>query len=366
MSSKGRPSAKAAAPRPEALSKSLLGWYARAQRDLPWRRDPKLYPVLLSEFMLQQTRVDQALPYYARFRARFPSMKDLAAAELGDVMKLWEGLGYYRRARFLHETARRLAPMEKPGVAELAECPGIGPYTLAAIGSIVWGERLPVVDGNVNRVMARLLALDEFPQSKKGKTAILARLNEWIPAEAPGDWNQGIMELGATVCTPHAPKCGECPWKRFCRAHALGRAEDFPKVEPRAERPHKHAAAAVIRRKDGRILVAQRPEQGLLASLWEFPGGMLKKKETREAGCARTVREQLGVEIRVDKGLATVEHGFSHFTMTLHVFCSSYLNGKPKPLRCQAWKWLKASELRRLPFPRAHWPVIEKLAQDAK
>ncbi|MBI3831460.1 MAG: A/G-specific adenine glycosylase [Planctomycetes bacterium] len=366
MSSHAKPSAKPALPRPEALRKSLLGWYARAQRDLPWRRNPRLYPVLLSEFMLQQTRVDQALPYYARFLQRFPTLKDLAAADLGAVMKLWEGLGYYRRAGFLHETAKRLAPVQEPGVAELAECPGIGPYTLAAIGSIVWGARLPVVDGNVNRVLARLLALEDFPQSKAGKAAILARLQEWIPEAAPGDWNQGLMELGATVCTPHAPKCGACPWQAFCSAHALGRVEDFPKVEPKAARPHKHAAAAVIRRKDGRILVAQRPAQGLLANLWEFPGGLLLKEETRAAGCARAVREQLGVEIRVDESLATVEHGFSHFTLTLHFFSARHLKGAPEALRCQAWNWLKPSELRRLPFPRAHWPVLEKLAPEAK
>ncbi|MCW8132773.1 MAG: A/G-specific adenine glycosylase [Planctomycetota bacterium] len=351
---------------PEALRAALLAWYRAVRRDLPWRRTPSLYPVLLSEFMLQQTRVDQALPYYDRFMKRFPSLCALAEAGLDDVLKHWEGLGYYRRARFLHETAKRLAEVNDPSLEHLDGCPGIGPYTRAAIGSIVWGAALPVVDGNVNRVMARMLALPVAPVSTEGRRAVLEQLEKWIPAEAAGDWNQGIMELGATVCTPAAPKCGACPWSAWCKARAEGTQDRFPIVPPKPERPHKHGAAAVIRRKDGRVLVAQRPDGGLLANLWEFPGGLLEPGEDFSAGCARAVEAQVGLAIETSEEWVQVRHAFSHFSLTLHVFCATKVIGRPRARLCQAWKWLPEGELRTLAFPRAHWPVLEKIEQAAK
>lgn len=348
------------------LRERLLAWYRAQCRDLPWRRDPRLYFVLLSEFMLQQTRVDQALPYYHRFLKRFPSLKSLAAAPLEEVMKLWEGLGYYRRARFLHATAQRLAQIPQPGPADLDGCPGIGPYTRAAISSIVWGTKLPVVDGNVNRVMARMLALDTAPQLPAGRRAILETLEAWIPPDAAGDWNQGIMELGATVCTPQQPACLLCPWQAGCKALRQGRQAELPVAVEKAPRPHKHAAAAVIQRADGCLLMAQRPEKGLLAGLWEFPGGLLEPGEQPAAGCARAVLENLGLQVEVGAALGTVDHGFTHFSMTLHIFTTHSHRGRLNKRHYQNYKWLPANRLRDLPSPRAQLRALELLATAAK
>lgn len=360
-----------AAPSTKQIRAPLLRWYAKNKRDLPWRRNPDLYNTLLSEFMLQQTRVDQALPYFHRFLETFPTLRDLAGAPPERVLKLWEGLGYYSRARNLQKAAQRLAEVRgAPSLEELAECPGIGPYTLAAIGSIVLHAPLPVVDGNVNRVMARLLALEEPPQTPAVRARILELLNEWICRKAPGDFNQAVMELGATVCTPKTPCCKKCPLRACCRALALGRAEDFPKRAPKKARPHKDVAAALVTRADGRVLIAQRPERGLLASLWEFPGGMRAGRESVGACCARTLQERLGLRVDVGPRVASVEHGFSHFTITLHAFVCHARGGTARPAPAsgkdgtyQDCRWVKAGELPGFAFPRAHWPLL-KIAAD--
>lgn len=344
------------------LRRRLLEWYERHRRDLPWRREPTLYRVLLSEFMLQQTRVDQALPYYHRFLAAFPTLRALAEAELGAVMKLWEGLGYYRRAKFLHAAARHLAPIAQPGVEDLDACPGIGPYTKAAIGSIVWGARLAVVDGNVNRVFARLTALAIPPASSAGKKQIQALADRLLAVERSGDWNQAVMELGATVCSPRAPQCLICPLESFCAARKAGQPEAFPIVEAKAPRPHKQIAAAIIRRGDGKILIAQRMSGGLLGDLWEFPGGKQESGEPLAETCAREVKEELGVEVDVGAEVYAIEHGYSHFTITLHVFECVYRRGKPRTLGCQAFQWVAQSELKAFPFPRANQEIIARLS----
>ncbi|MCZ7648737.1 MAG: A/G-specific adenine glycosylase [Planctomycetota bacterium] len=345
-----------------ALRKRLLSWYRRHRRDLPWRREPDLYRVLLSEFMLQQTRVEQALPYFERFLKAFPDLRALAAAPAQEVLKLWEGLGYYRRARHLHETAKRLAPLKQVGVAELAECPGIGPYTHAAISSIVFGAALPVVDGNVNRVLARLLALAEPPESAKGRRAIRAAAAELLAPRAPGDFNQALMELGATVCLPRGPQCLLCPVQAWCRAKERGTPEAWPLKRPKPARPHKQIAAAIVRRRDGKILIAQRLSGALLGDLWEFPGGKREPGESLEAACAREVREELGVEVDVGAKVFEIEHGYSHFTITLHVFECAYRKGKPRALGCQAFAWIREDELSRYPFPKANHPIVAKLS----
>ncbi|MCK6474729.1 MAG: A/G-specific adenine glycosylase [Planctomycetes bacterium] len=360
-----------AAPATKQVRAPLLRWYAKNKRDLPWRRNPDLYNTLLSEFMLQQTRVDQALPYFHRFHEAFPTLRDLAEAPPERVLKLWEGLGYYSRARNLQKAAQRLAAIRgAPKLDDLAECPGIGPYTLAAIGSIVLNAPLPVVDGNVNRVMARLLALEKPPQTPVVRARILELLGEWICRTAPGDFNQAVMELGATVCTPKNPSCDSCPLRASCRAFELGRAEDFPKRAPKKARPHKDVAAALVTRADGRVLIAQRPERGLLASLWEFPGGTRAGRESIGACCERTIRERLGLRVDVGKRVASVEHGFSHFTITLHAFACRARGGTAKPAPAtgkegayQDCRWVAAGELPGFAFPRAHWPLV-KIAAD--
>jgi len=311
--------------------------------------------------MLQQTRVDQALPYYRRFLRAFPSLRSLAAAPLDQVVKLWEGLGYYRRAAMLHATAGRLAGRRRLTVEDFAECPGIGPYTLAALGSIVLGKRMPVIDGNVRRVVARLVALASPPESLSGNRVIQRHVDAWIPARNPGNWNQALMELGATVCTPKDPDCQGCPVGEFCAAYALGDPLSYPRRRARKPRPHRHIAAAVIRRKDGKILIAQRPSDGLLPNLWEFPGGKQEQGETLAACCRREIKEELGVRIRVGEKIARIDHAYSHYAITLHAFACLYISGRPRTLGCQAWRWVAPSQLSDFAFPRANQPIIELL-----
>ena len=339
----------------------LMSWYRRTGRDLPWRRRPTLYRTLVAEFMLQQTRTDQAMPYYRRFLRAFPSMKKLAAAKPGDVLKLWEGLGYYRRATQLHQAARRLAAIRTPTLEDVAQSPGVGAYTEAAIGSIVFGRPLPVVDGNVRRVASRLLALDKRPDTGDGDRIIRNHLQRWISQRAPATWNQAIMELGARVCTPRDPKCTRCPVQSWCRANQRGEPEAYPLKRPRGPRPHHHIAAAVIHRRDGRILIAQRLPDGLLPNLWEFPGGKQEPGESLPTCCRREIREELGIGIRVGRRFARIDHAYSHYSVTLHFFECRHSSGHPRTLGCQAFRWVRPGDLARFAFPRANWPVVNML-----
>jgi len=341
--------------------KALLSWYRTHRRDLPWRREPDLYHTLVAEFMLQQTRVDQALPYYERWMRAFPTLDALAAAPLGRVMKRWEGLGYYHRAKNLHATAKRLATLKKISPDDLSDCPGIGPYTYAAIGSIAFGAPLPVVDGNVNRVVARLLMLPASPKEKAGREVIEAWQARNLTPEAPGDWNQALMELGATVCLPGQPDCGTCPLRAVCQVRKRGIPADYPVTSPKKPVPHRHIAAGIIRRADGRILIAQRLPKGLLPNLWEFPGGKRERGECLSECCRREIREELGIEVQVGRQRMRVRHAYSHFAITLHVFDCRYVKGRPKTLGCQAWKWVRVTALRRYPFPGANQPILDVL-----
>ena len=356
---------------PAQIRKLLLTWYRAQRRDLPWRRTPTLYPVMLSEYMLQQTRVDQALPYYARFLDAFPTLPDLAAAPLDRVLKLWEGLGYYARARNLHKAAQHLVTKQLPAAADLDDCPGIGPYMRAAIGSIVFNEALPVIDGNVNRVLARVLALDVPPQDKPARARLLEVLYTWIDADAPGDFNQAVMELGALVCAPRSPSCLLCPLAEACAARKAGRPESYPLRLPKPARPHKDLVAAVIQRQDGRVLIAQRPATGLLASLWEFPTATAAKGEDLPAACARAAQEKVGLNVRIGATLASVEHGFTHFQATLHGFACTPKPGKgvstePRALGCQKVVWVTPVELSSYAFPRFQWKWIKELQAGRK
>jgi A/G-specific adenine glycosylase len=344
------------------LRRALLTWYRRVKRDYPWRLKPDLYRTLVAEFMLQQTRTDQALPYYRRFLREFPSMRKLAAAKQQDVLKAWEGLGYYRRADHLHRAAQHLATLSKVDLADLEEVPGIGPYTYAAIGSIVFSQPLPVVDGNVRRVMARVLTLEEPPENPTADDAIRRHLKLWISRRSPANFNQAMMELGATVCTPRNPRCHSCPLAAWCRARKTGRQQELPVRRATKRKPHHQIAAAVIRRNDGRILIAQRLASGLLPNLWEFPGGKQERGESLPTCCRREIREELDVDIHVGPKMVKVDHSYSHYSVTLHFFDCLYLKGKPKTLGCQAFRWVKPSELSDYPFPRANWPVVEELS----
>lgn len=270
--------ARPSLPRPAGeLRAALLRWYDRARRRLPWRAEPGApadpYSVLLSEVMLQQTTVATVAERFGTFRARFPSLAALAAAPLDEVLHAWQGLGYYRRARALHALAREI--VERRGAElpadpdELAGLPGIGPYTAAAVAAIAFERPVVPVDGNVARVLSRLVALEQpLPAALPDLRQLGASLAD---GTRPGDFAQALMDLGATLCRPTAPDCAACPWRGACRAHAQGREAGLPVRSPRPVRPLRHATAFLVRRADGAVLLRRRPEQGLLAGLYELP-----------------------------------------------------------------------------------------------
>lgn len=348
-----------------AFAADLLAWYDRAAADLPWRRSPEPYHVWLSEIMLQQTQVETAIPYYERFLEALPSVEALAAAPLAAVLKLWEGLGYYSRARSLHRAAKIIVsdlggrfPITADGLRQL---PGVGPYTAGAVASIAFGQRAPVLDGNVMRVFARLTDLTadiSLPQTRADLWALAAR---WLPPERPGDYNQALMELGRTVCRPRAPLCDACPLRPHCRACAAGTQASRPVKTRRAPSPHHDVTAGLIWNDNNKLLIAQRPLDGLLGGLWEFPGGKREPGETLEGCLQRELREELAIEVEVRELFTVVRHSFTHFKITLHAFTCRYISGPPQTLGVRDWAWAVPDDLGLYTFGRADREVIAAL-----
>ncbi len=346
-----------------AFAQTLTRWFTRQARDLPWRRDRTPYRVWISELMLQQTRVDQALPYYERFLRDFPDVRALAAAPLDRVLKRWEGLGYYARARHAHRAARHLMTAhggEFPRThRELLALPGVGPYTAAAVGSLAFGLDLAVVDGNVARVLARVFAYGEPVNTPAARRQLQGWADALLPAGRAGVFNEAMMELGATVCRPRRPDCARCPLRRVCAARREGNPEGYPLQRRRRPVPHRHVGAGIIVDDRDRVLLARRPEDGMLGGLWEFPGGGVEEGETPAQCIARELREELGIEVRVGPHLHTVRHAFSHFTMDLHGHWVRVARGRPRPLQCAAVRWVARRDLRRYAFPRADLHLLD-------
>ena len=306
---------------PAALSDTLLQWYDRHRRTLPWRAPPGKpadpYRVWLSEIMLQQTTVATVAGYFDRFVARFPSVEALAAAPLDDVLHAWQGLGYYARARNLHACAQAVVREHRgrfPDTeAALTDLPGIGAYTAAAIAAITFDRPTAAVDGNVERVVARLRAIEEpLPAAKPLLRAEAAAL---VPVRRAGDFAQAMMDLGATLCTPRAPKCILCPWQAHCRARALGIAETLPRRRQRSERPTRRGIAFWAMRPDGSVLLRRRPESGLLGGMMEVPSTEWRVARTSEA----EARKSAPVRASWVRLPGTVRHTFTHFHLELAV-----------------------------------------------
>lgn len=346
------------------LVNRLLRWYARERRDLPWRRTRDPYRIWVAEVMLQQTQVDTVIPYYKRFLRRFPTLSNLARASLDAVLKAWEGLGYYARARHLHAAARRIVVQHggrfPRAFPEILALPGIGRYTAGAIASIAFDQRVPVLDGNVRRVLCRVFNIDADP-SQSATQKRLGSLATWLlPRDRPGAFNQALMELGSQVCTPRRPRCSICPLRDLCEARRLGIQESLPAKRLRRARPHYDIAAGVIW-KDNRLLIAQRPARGLLGGLWEFPGGKVRAGESLAHAARREIVEELGIQVQVGEKMATLEHAYTHFRITLHVFRCRYVSGQPKALGCAAWRWVTPRQLDRYAFPTANRRIIAML-----
>ncbi len=345
-------------------SDALLRWYAAERRDLPWRRTSDPYAIWIAETMLQQTRVEAVIPYYERWMRRFPTLASLASADEQEVLRLWEGLGYYRRARNLHLAAECVVT-EWGGqlphtVAELKQLPGIGPYTASAVAAIAFGEQTVALDGNLRRVLARLLDYAEDTRSAAGEQFLRQRALACIPAGKAGDFNQALMDLGAAVCLPEAPRCGQCPVSRFCVAYLHGTQSARPLRRVRRAIPERVAAAGVVRR-NGRVLIGRRPPGGLLGGLWEFPGGKAEAGESIDGTLRRELREELGIEVEVMDALGSFAHAYTHFRVVVYVFECRLKSGEPQALEHTQIQWTPPASLGRLPMGKIDRGIATRL-----
>lgn len=340
-------------------------WFEANRRDLPWRRERNRYRVWISEVMLQQTRVDTVIGYFHRFLGRFPDIRSLADADQQDVLKLWEGLGYYGRARNLHKAAG-VVMSEYGGLipdnpAAFRKLPGVGDYICAAVMSIADGHPLPVVDGNVLRVTARYFGLaDDIAKTATRKT-VTNLLQQHIASDQPGNFNEAMMELGATVCTPKNPNCEGCPLRNSCVAFNQDRVAELPVKTKAGPVPEHRIVVAVIRDENNRMLVQQRPPEGLLGGLWEFPGGKLEDGEALTDALVRECREELGVAVTVGEEIDTIRHAYTHFKIKLTAYWCTIADGAVTTKL--PTKWITVDEISDLPFPKANhklFPAIKK------
>ena len=348
-----------------ALRSGLLEWYSIQGRDLPWRRSRDPYAIWVSEIMLQQTQVKTVIPYYDRWLAQFPTLQTLASADQQQVLKLWQGLGYYARARNLHRAAQDIVsqhhgvfPTDLPTAVSL---PGIGRTTAGGILSAAFDQPTPILDGNVKRVLARLVALS-VPTSKAIAQLWQLSIALLDPAH-PRDFNQAWMDLGATVCLPRSPLCDRCPWQPHCCAFHQGIQTEIPMTETRAPIPRKMIGVAVIWNDAGQILIDRRKPNGLLGGLWEFPGGKVELGETIPDCIQREIQEELGIEIEVGDRLIVIDHTYSHFHVTLNVHHCKHLSGEPQAIECDEIRWVELADLDSYPFPKANLQIIEALRQ---
>ncbi len=345
------------------LRTQLLDWYAQFGRDLPWRHTADPYAILVSEFMLQQTQVVTVIPYYRKWLETLPTLQDCAQATLPEIYKLWEGLGYYRRAEYLHRTCQIIVehyagtvPQE---LAILIQLPGIGRTTAGGILSHAFNLPFPILDGNVQRVLSRFFALTTPP--RRNTQQLWQYSEQLLSPEQPGRFNQALMDLGAGVCLPQSPQCDRCPWQNECIGYRTHQGHLLPMSEPSQAIPHRTIGAGVIWNAQKQILIDQRPRTGLLANLWEFPGGKVEPGESIPECIQREIHEELGIEIEVAEHLITVQHRYIHLRVTLVVHHCRYRGGTPELRGCQAYAWVGLDDLPNYPFPKANQKIIRAL-----
>ena len=346
--------------------KKLLFWYAKKKRDLPWRSTKDIYSIWLSEVMLQQTQVTTVIPYYHRFLKHYPTIKSLASADEQDALKLWEGLGYYNRFHNFYRSSKLVMNDLRGSIPdqpeEFKKLPGVGPYILAAVMSIALGKPLPVLDGNVIRVITRFYGIKDDVTKVSIKKQIHDILAGYIPGNNPGDFNQAMMELGALICSPRSPDCVHCPLRADCTACHSGQTESIPYKPPKKKIPIVDVSIAVILKQD-RFLIQKRPSTGHLAGMWEFPGGKIENGESPEKAVMRECLEELNINIKMVKKLKMVSHTYSHFKIKLNIFLCGIKSGRPKSMNQQPVKWITMDQIEKYPFPGANHKFFPELKE---
>ncbi len=338
------------------IQSKLLLWFEKHARDLPWRKTRDPYAIWISEIMLQQTQVATVIPYYKKFLKDFPTVRHLAKASLEKILKAWEGLGYYSRARNLHRASLIVSNHFHGRVPdnskELLCLPGIGRYTAGAILSIAFNKEAPILDGNVKRALSRLFTISG--PASEDLWELSATL---IPKGKASSFNQALMDLGAILCTPQGPQCYRCPLTKYCRAKALNKPEQYPAKVPRKAIPVVEAVSAVVH-KDGKVLLRQRPPKGLLGGLWEFPNWRIEENERPRLRLRlrKYIEEEMGLNVEVMESIGTFRHTFTHFKLTLHVYRCKPINGQRQS------RWVPIRKLHLLPMSRISRRIADSLA----
>jgi A/G-specific adenine glycosylase len=345
-----------------------MQWYRHGNRDLPWRRTDDPWAIWVSEIMLQQTQVKTVIPYYTSFLDRFPDINTMARASLDEVIKAWEGLGYYARVRNLHKATQLLAQTNSPVPSDpllFRELPGVGEYVCAAVQSIAFGHPMAAVDGNVKRVIARLFGIRESIDRAATARMIRAYTEDILDPQDPGTFTQALMELGAVVCRPNHPDCAECPLESSCVAKREQCQDSLPVRAPRKAVPSYQVAVGVVEDGD-RMLITRRPPEGLLGGLWEFPGGKIEKDETPEQACVREIAEEVSLDVDVVEFVTRVRHAYTHFKVELDVFLCRYKGGKVALNSATDYRWITREEFEQYAFPKANHKFIPFLLDDAR
>ena len=356
------------------LREALLAWFAAHQRPLPWRINYTPYEVWISEVMLQQTQMERGVSYFTRWMARFPDVAALAAASEEEVLRLWEGLGYYSRARHVLAAARLIMEKHKgvfpSGLEDIRALPGVGPYTAGAVASIAFGEKLPCVDANVERVVARVFDLDGPVKQEPAASAVRAWALRLVPEGRAREHNQAMMELGALGCGKK-PRCALCPLAVFCVSLHLGIVDQRPVPGKRAAITPIEVVTGVLRH-TGRVFVQKRLASGVWGNLWEFPGGRVEPGESPEQAVAREFGEETGFDVAVDRSYGIIRHGYTTYRITLHCFALSLAAttaaateaeppAPPILTAASAWRWVTPVELENLAMPAAHRKLADQI-----
>jgi A/G-specific adenine glycosylase len=351
-----------------AIGRALLAWYGEHKRDLPWRRSLDPYAVWVSEMMLQQTQVATVVPYFERWMQRFPNVTALARADEADVLHAWQGLGYYSRARNLRRAAAQMVQHHggrvPDQVAALRTLPGIGPYSAGAIASIAYGRVEPLVDGNVVRVLARLFARRGDPNRAPLKTELWELARSLLPRASPGDFNQALMELGATVCTPRAAHCQACPLSAHCAARAQDLVAILPELPARGKPTPVHMVAAIVLRRGRVLLTKLGADAPRWAGMWLFPNTEVGRNETPEAAVMRGLEASVGLRGEPGGLVCVVRHSVTRFRITLDAYRTNSSGGSARPLTVADVTWKRPTELDALAMPKAHRAIAERLLED--
>ncbi|MGB8951735.1 MAG: A/G-specific adenine glycosylase [Candidatus Aminicenantales bacterium] len=342
------------------FSIQLIRWYHHHRRSLPWRKTTDPYRIWVSEIMLQQTTVNAVIPYFEKWLKLFPDVRALAGAPVQKVLKAWQGLGYYQRAKNLHSAAQIILKKYQGRIprdyAELAGLPGFGPYITAAVLSLAFDKPFPVMEANVRRVMMRIVRLRGEAVSKNDKI-LLSHLGSYFPQKNFGVFNQALMELGALICRARNPLCLQCPVQPFCQAYSHGEQEVIPR--PRKRSTRRIEAVVGIIQKEGQYLIQKRPSSGLLADLWEFPGGKRRTRETLLHTLHREIKEELGAEVKQARLLTKVRHSYTQFQVSLYVY-ECRLKNAPR-FQHKRQRWVKLSSLRNYPLPSGSAKIVRFL-----